>query len=364
MISRNYALAFGTIALCMSSFLTTVVRAETLVFEATTDFPVIDAGEVPYYSEAPGRPSLAIDAAIESNRNQFAKASMTYEGASGYFDITLVTLAELDGEAPYRVLIDDVLVGSAINPEVIVDYTSVRNIFENIVIPQGATISVESLANTNGKIPEGDGTAFARGRWTSLELDSSDAGTIAEDETDLAVDVSIDASRLVVGESSTLVVNIDNGSDSAVATQPLVTLTRPHTQLDIETGPLESCTESGDEIVCHLSEIPAGGSHQMFLVLTALEASSSVPLQVTVTADQTDSYIADNSVTLPLQIDARSDAEGTSTDTIENGGNGLTPDTTMNATESESRSGGGVSVGLLGLLLIATFGLKRRYQWS
>lgn len=363
MTPRNYAHLFGTVALCMSCFLTTVARAETLVFEATTDFPVIDAGEVPYYSESPGRPSLAIDAAIESYRNKFARASMVYEGATGYFDITLVTLAELDGEAPYRVLIDDVLVGSANNPEVVVDYTSVRNIFENIVIPQGAVISVESLANTNGKIPEGDGTAFARGRWTSLELDSSSTGTITEDESDLAVDVSIDASRLVVGESSTLTVNIENGADSAVATQPLVTLTRPHAQLDIETGPLESCTGTGDEIVCHLSEIPAGGSHQMFLVLTALEASASVQLQVTASADQTDSHIADNSVTLPLQIDAQSVPEETNTTTAENGDNGLTPDTTTNTTESENRSDSGAS-SFLGLLLIATFGLRRRFQWN
>ena len=65
------------------------------------------------------------------------------------FDIRLATFAELDAEAPCRELINDVLVCSTINPEVMIDYTSVRHTFEHIVVPEGATIAVESLANTN-----------------------------------------------------------------------------------------------------------------------------------------------------------------------------------------------------------------------
>ena len=147
-------------AICLSASMPPFVHAETILFRATSDFPVIDVGEVPYYSEEPVRSSLAINAANESFREKFARATTVYEGESRFFDITLTGLAELDGEAMYRVLINDVLIGEATNPTTDTDYTEVRHTFESVVVPAGATIAVESLANTNGLIPEGDGTAL------------------------------------------------------------------------------------------------------------------------------------------------------------------------------------------------------------
>ena len=82
------------------------------------------------------------------------------------------------------------------------------------MVPEGATIAVESLTNTNGKIPEGDGTAFARGRWTTLELSNDDAGTAAEDTIDLSVSASTDTSSVMVGESRILTFDIGNAVDS------------------------------------------------------------------------------------------------------------------------------------------------------
>ena len=37
-----------------------------------------------------------------------------------------------------------------------------------VYIPTGAIIQIESNTHSNGKIPEGDAYAFARGRWSSI----------------------------------------------------------------------------------------------------------------------------------------------------------------------------------------------------
>lgn len=363
MILRIRAITFGTLTLLGSTCI--AATAATHTFEAIKDFPITGAGDVPFYSEFPRRNSLAINAANENFRNKFARATMVFEGASGFFDITLTTLAELDGEAPYRVLINDVLVGSATNPEVTVDYTLVQHTFEHIVVPDGATISVESLANTNGKIAEGDGTAFARGRWTTLELNNNDAGTATDDNIDLSVSTSTDASRVVVGESHILIFEIGNGVDSAVATQPILTLTRPRAEVGVDIDSLENCTESGNDVICNLSEIPAQGSELVSLTLTAVEPSPSALLRVTVSADQTDSDTSNNTITLPLQIEDETAAEGTPSPVTDNGDgseeSASPPDPAAGETTSSDRSGGGAS-NALGLVLLALCRLRRRHR--
>ena len=365
MILRRSAFTPCTLALCACLFsVTGSVVAATLTFEATSDFPVIDAGEVPYYSEAPGRGSLAINAAKVDYRDKFARATMVFEGPAGFFDITLITLAELDGEAPYRVLINDVLIGSATNPEVTVDYTPVRHTFEDIVVPEGAIIAVESLANTNGKIPEGEGTAFARGRWTTLELSNDDAGTEAEDTIDLMLSTNTDTSPVMVGESRLLKFTVFNGVDSAVATQPILTLTRIPSDVDINTESLENCNGSGNDIVCNLSEIPAEGSEQLSITLTALQPSASTLISVTVSADQSDSDTANNSMTLPFQIEEASvDSEpaAPATDNHDNNGVGTTgPEAADSENDSGDSSGGG-ALAVFCLVLLVAVRLRRRY---
>jgi hypothetical protein len=67
--------------------------------------------------------------------------------------------------------VNDQLIGTGTNGETESDYTLQEHRFTGVKIPIGAKISVESNAVTNGKISEGDGTAFARGRWTALTLD-------------------------------------------------------------------------------------------------------------------------------------------------------------------------------------------------
>ncbi len=364
MILRRRAFSPCTLAiyasLCAAA---STADAATLSFEATTAFPVIDAGEVPYYSEAPGRSSLAINAAKVEYRDKFARASMVFEGPSGLFDITLTTLAELDGEAPYRVLINDVLIGSATNPEVTVDYTPVRHTFEDIVVPEGATIAVESLANTNGKIPEGEGTAFARGRWTTLELNNDDAGTQPEDTIDLSVSSNTDTRPVMVGESRILTFDISNAADSAVATQPTLKLKHTRTDVSIDTESLENCANSGNDIVCSFSEIPAEGSEQLSITLTGLEPATSTLVSVAVSADQTDSDTTNNSITLPFQIEeapATSESPAPETENQDNNGaDPNVPDTTDGETTSGRSSGGG-ALGALSLILLATVRLRCR----
>jgi hypothetical protein len=232
----------------------------------------------------------------------------------------------------------------------------VRHTFEHIVVPEGATIAVESLANSNGKIPEGDGTAFARGRWTTLELNNDESSTAPEDTIDLSVNASADASRVVVGESYVLTFDVGNAIDSAVATQPILTLTRPRSEIGVDSNAPESCSESGNDIICNLSEIPAGGSEQISLTLIALEPSPSALLRVTVSADQTDSDSSNNAITLPLQIDAESIPEE-APEVSTGGGNGdidISASSTTGDMTADTQSGGG-AVSLVSLLFLALF---------
>ncbi len=141
---------------------------------AVTDFVDINSGEIPYYIDQQ-RKSLAINAARKEHRGPFARAITTFDGAPDIYDVTISTMGEEDGECIYRFFVNGKNVGKVSN-------TSTEKAFEaqshsialSVEIPVGATLAVESKAVTNGKIPEGDGTAWARGRWTGLTLQSAE----------------------------------------------------------------------------------------------------------------------------------------------------------------------------------------------
>ncbi|MDQ8198947.1 hypothetical protein QEH56_12345 [Pelagicoccus enzymogenes] len=140
------------------------------IWHATEDFQVDAGAEVPYYVHNQ-KGALAINAAKEEFRKGFARASKVFEQKRAReFDLTLVTLAETDGESEYRVLLNDKVIGNFKNPETSVDYREVTFTIPDVTLNPQDIISVESNAVTNGKIPEGDGTAFARGRWIGLVL--------------------------------------------------------------------------------------------------------------------------------------------------------------------------------------------------
>lgn len=123
------------------------------------------------------RGALGIDAS--HYQDEYAAASTTFSGISGQYNITLNTLSELDGESSYRIKINGVQLGTTFqNPETSVDYTSASVTFNKIDVVNGDEIQIEFNSHTNGKIPEGNGTAFSRGRWTSLDFECSTGNEI------------------------------------------------------------------------------------------------------------------------------------------------------------------------------------------
>jgi len=100
----------------------------TLVYDATTDFPAIGAGEVPYYVDA-ARNALAINASVVAYRDKFARATTTFDGAAGRYDVTITALGEVDGECSYRLLVNGTLIGTKQNVRVATDYGAQNHIF-------------------------------------------------------------------------------------------------------------------------------------------------------------------------------------------------------------------------------------------
>ncbi len=142
--------------------------------KAIGDFePVSKDGLGEVYSDK-NRDAIAINAAKVELRNLFSAAETTFTGKSGTYDVTLKTLTETDGESIYRVRLNDQQVGRYVNPATTIDYSPSYGTWRSVEIKKGDRISVESKPHTNGKIPEGDGTAWSRGRWTSLTLNPSD----------------------------------------------------------------------------------------------------------------------------------------------------------------------------------------------
>lgn len=280
--------------------------SDTRTYAAATDFPIIDAGIVPYYSEAPGRASLAINAAIQSFRDLFARAEVVYDGAEGIHDITIVALAELDGEADYNLLVNGVLVGTATNPEVTFDYTVVRHTFTDIVIPAGAVIAVESLANTNGKIPEGDGTAFARGRWTALELvetaEAEEPAVETPSDIDLNLSVVSSATSIFQNEPFSLELTLSNSAESMTATQPEVEISLALQAISIVSA--DQCVEHTLGLTCTFPEIPAGTSSTMPLSLSSTDELLTLVVQAIARADQDDRDGTNNSLTLTIDVNS------------------------------------------------------------
>ena len=144
------------------------VSEKPSVLKATEDFKfAVSEGFVPGYKDKNQR-AMAINAV--KYKGDFAAAEMEFEGEAGTYDFVLTTLAETDGESVYRLFIAGKKIGEVKNPETKQDYRPINHRFADVSINQGDTIRVEFNSDSNGKIPEGDAFAFARGRWRSLTL--------------------------------------------------------------------------------------------------------------------------------------------------------------------------------------------------
>ncbi len=155
------------IALCSAAPLVSATEYDHL-FKASA-FTHTDSGDVPYYFDR-NRGALAINAAVEGHREKYARASIVFKEKPGSYTITLHAMRETDGECTYRLIVDGELIGTATNGETDTDYEIQLHQFENVKLVSGSKITVESNAVTNGKIPEGEGTAYARGRWAAVSL--------------------------------------------------------------------------------------------------------------------------------------------------------------------------------------------------
>ena len=139
---------------------------------AISDFKPLNNQAVVYYPHH-GRQALAINAGRTDYRNKFASASYKInKDQVGTYQLTLVTLAEIDGESNYQVKLNGKIIGEFVNPETDIDYKKVYFELKNVKLKEGDVLTVSSMAVTNGKIPENDETAYARGRWTSVLLGS------------------------------------------------------------------------------------------------------------------------------------------------------------------------------------------------
>ncbi|MGY3792869.1 carbohydrate-binding protein [Aquimarina sp. 433] len=146
----------------------------TISMQAITDFPTLSvAGFSPAYKDN-ARNALAINAA--QYKDKFAAAEATFNGESGTYDINLATLTEIDGESTYRVSVNGTRIGEFVNPTTSTDYTASGTTFTGIQVTKGDKIRVEFNSHTNGTIPEGNSTAYSRGRWTALNFTCTDNG--------------------------------------------------------------------------------------------------------------------------------------------------------------------------------------------
>ena len=170
--------------LSLSIFFTALlVSADTqpkvapVIYTAVKDFPKTDGGEVPYKvpKASAWRQVLSINAAKSAYRDKFARAEQVYHGETGTFDITIVTLTEFDGECVYRLRVDKKVIATFTNPRVGKegDFKPHRHTWKGVKLKSGVRLALESNTASNGLIPEGDGFAWARGRWSQLELSPS-----------------------------------------------------------------------------------------------------------------------------------------------------------------------------------------------
>ncbi len=150
---------------------------DPIVLTSYEDFPMFSGitGFEPAYKDNNNQ-CLAINAA--NYKDKFAAAQSTFTGTTGTYDITINTLCELDGESTYKLKIDGQLIGEFKNPETTTDYSPASHTWTSVSVGKGAEIQVEFSSHTNGKIPEGNITAYSRGRWKNVTFIAEGCGTV------------------------------------------------------------------------------------------------------------------------------------------------------------------------------------------
>lgn len=151
-----------------------LLSKNTIILSAIDHFEAVGNDKARWYVDTQ-RASLAVDAGIY--KDEFAKVQTTFTGAAGEYRIRLTSLVEIDGESEYRVSVNGKRVASVINPAADIDFVAVESNIVTTKLTSGDVIEVEFNSSTNGKIPEGDTTAYSRGRWTNLILQCTNCAT-------------------------------------------------------------------------------------------------------------------------------------------------------------------------------------------
>lgn len=145
-----------------------VSECESFKISAIEDFnPEEKRGYVPFYKDEKQK-ALAVNAV--EYKDQFSLASYTFTKEKGKYKIDINTLSEFDGESTYKLFVNGKLVSEVQNNPSDKDYTVQNFKFGNVNLKPKDTISIAFNSHTNGKIPEGESTAYSRGRWTELEI--------------------------------------------------------------------------------------------------------------------------------------------------------------------------------------------------
>lgn len=157
----------------LSSLMT--AQNKSIIMQSVTDFPMLTVDGFVPSSKNLKRKVLSVNAG--KYKDVYAAARGKFSGPSGIYSITLNTLKEFDGESTYRILINGKQVGEYQNPRTdkTGDFKPAGTTFKKIYVKEGASIQVEFNSHTNGLIPENGGTAYARGRWSSLVFSPQNA---------------------------------------------------------------------------------------------------------------------------------------------------------------------------------------------
>lgn len=143
---------------------------KVVTLDALSDFEYESgANSVSFYrDEANG--VLAINASDENQRDKFVPAYTIFQGATGLYKATLITMAENDGESAYIISINGTVIDTIINPKVSETFKVIKHNSKKLFLHHNDIVQIESKAVTNGEIPENNETAWSRGRWNALKL--------------------------------------------------------------------------------------------------------------------------------------------------------------------------------------------------
>lgn len=362
-MKRLHSYLLRAALLCILPFST---PAQSIELQAITDFINLDSGEVPYYVDDAGdRNALAINAADPELRDKFARAEHVFTGTDGLYDITINALGEIDGDGTYRLLVNGVVQGELVNTPVTVDYTVIEHLFQAIALSNQDVIGVESKAVSNDMIPEGDGFAFARGRWRSVTIDAHTPEVVFVDASaDLGVSLATTTAPIMPGQPALFMVNIANNATTNTATAPMVILSLPD---GFEFISSDICIATSAGAQCELANLaPAQTTSASFT--GQINVADSIEIIASVGANQADNNLANNTATLTVEavdqtemmveVDMLPDVDTDMEPTTDNTATDIDPMSTSTNTSDEMKSDSGAT-GIAGLLTLMLLGVLR-----